>query len=315
MSKPEKADGGLWDVLWRFKWLILILVLTVAGLYALQRQRIYARQDAAFQRELEAKEKQEHDAAMRIQAQRIKLDFSQKLKARSIAEGKLVEKRLVVALNEVESLPIDGEPEKLRRVARELWEKTQEDTSQVAKLKIDLMRSDAALQQGPDACLEHIEVLEEAGKLPQDSMLSRNSKRLSELTETVERFQRRKDQLLTLDNPKQATVQSIELKISEGKAEIADLKSQQEKLVGLTPEQVIQRFVVVTKQQVEELDSTLKSDLKAYRLYTKAETAKVRLQELLARKASLVAEIERLDEEIPKQQSALESESPVLPGL
>ena len=195
-----------------------------------------------------------------------------------------------------------------KRVTAELEKKISKDKSRLSDLVFAHARCEAAVELGREACLDQIWFLEQSGNIPQGSLeFSDDSGKLEELLKIKREVRVLLDQAVQKYGSDHVAVQALSQAIDEQNAKISNLASLPAKVVGDTPEQVVRRFVVDAKQQIDEIKSMLQTDLrKSQQSFLEFEQAKANVQDLLNRKKKLVAELEKVDEQVLKRQSAVQ---------
>ena len=181
----------------------------------------------------------------------------------------------------------------------------------------DSARSEQALEGGRDNCLEHLWILEGDKKIPPGSMqVADNSARIASEISIIEGLELQRDQLIVLEDLGQGhqKIQAFNLAINERKDKVKQLESEGSRILGLGPEQIIQRFIVSLKQQIGDIRLTLDSDLANYsNVYLKAvksERALLEMEELKvalekARERKSIADTQ-LTEQISTENSRLD---------
>ena len=238
------------------------------------------------------------------------MELLEKMSDRFHKEVKVVSKELIAARDRSEALAIAGRSEHVQRIIADLIKKIEQEKVQLSELTSYLARSEAALENGQDACLEHIWILERAGKIEDGSLqILTNGDQIAAELRTIEELELQRDQLFVVRNlgPGHASVRSLTLAIDERKAKIAKLEQEGAKIIGAGPEQIIQRFIVLVKQQIGDLRQTLDSDLAVYNenwiKAVKAERAALEVAELLALKEKLVKQSDVADRQVMEEGS------------
>ena len=306
---PQKADEGVFGLsgaAWLLFCLVLLVGITVVGVYRWQLQRFESRAAA----ETKARERVEENLG-RLAAHlgRYELKQLKKKRGQMYADFKIVEEQLMAAHDQSESLFI-GPSKQIQSVVAESMEKIEEKKNQLAGLTSDLARSQVALEGGREACVEHIWLLESAaGKDWVNSCRTLNSRKIAKEVKIIKELKLR-------SHPSPAERQSAQLVINQHKKKIAELEAASLGALTVSPEQILQSYVVDLKRQIGDLRKALASDLAIYRKnYVKAAKsgdveAKEKIQQLKNEKAVLAAELDLIDEQILRQQSSLQSTSP-----
>ena len=217
-----------------------------------------------------------------------------------------MDKQLREARGRAEASSIAGNPEHAQRLITELMTRIDAGKIQLAELSADLQRSQAALKNGREACLEHVWILEEAEKINRNSLQIRdNSLQLSvemKMIEELELMRAKLDSANYKLGPGNATVEALSLSIKDRKEKVKELSSEGAKILAIGPEQIIQRFVVSVKQQIGDLRLTLKADLAIYAdIYKKAVESKRALSEidgLLDARMRVLKQLDDMDRQI-----------------
>ena len=238
------------------------------------------------------------------------MELLKKMSDKFHREVKLVEKELKVARDEVEKHAIAGKPEHLQRLVSQLMTKIDEEKAFLAELTSNLARSEEALENGVEDCVEHIWILEKNGSLPVNSMQFRdNSEQIAFEQRNIEALELQRDQLTVTERlgPGHADIQALNLAINERKSKVEVLEAEGTQVTGPGPEQIIQRFIVSLKQQIGDVRLTLDADLANYEEnYIKA----VKSERALLEMAQLEAAKEEFKERsILADRSLLEQDS------
>ena len=238
------------------------------------------------------------------------MELLKKMSDKFHREVKLVEKELKVARDEVEKHAIAGKPEHLQRLVSQLMTKIDEEKAFLAELTSNLARSEEALENGVEDCVEHIWILEKNGSLPVNSMQFRdNSEQIAFEQRNIEALELQRDQLTVTERlgPGHADIQALNLAINERKSKVEVLEAEGAQVTGPGPEQIIQRFIVSLKQQIGDVRLTLDADLANYEEnYIKA----VKSERALLEMAQLEAAKEEFKERsILADRSLLEQDS------
>ena len=233
------------------------------------------------------------------------MELLQKMSDKFHREVKTVNEELKTARDTSEALAIAGDPDHIQRIVTDSMKKIDEEKAVLNELTTDLARSETALENGREACMEHIWLLQDNNKMRNDAFeVTNNGDRIAAERRNVEELELQLDQLIIVRRlgPGHSQVLALKHAINERKAKIEELAAEGEKIMGIGPEQLIQRFIVGVKQQIGDLRLTLSSDLAVYREnYTKAvqsERAKMQLKELQLEKEKLVAKADGADKQI-----------------
>ena len=227
------------------------------------------------------------------------LELLQKMSDRFHREVKSVDSKLQNAIDTAETLAIAGKSDHIQRIIAESMKKIEQEKSLLSELTSDLARSETALENGREASMEHIWLLEGDNKIPPGSVeIHNNGDQIAQETRMVEELELQRDQLIIMKKygPGHSAVLAINHAISERMAKIQELNEAGAKIMGIGPEQVIQRFIVGVKQQIGDLRLTLSSDLAIYRenyeKAVKSERAVMAVSELSSEKEKFVAKAE-----------------------
>jgi len=140
-------------------------------------------------------------------------------------DEKMVGKKLQAARDEVDKHSIAGNAEHLQRLIAEMMDKIEQEKAQLSELTSDLARSEEALEEGRDNCLQHIWILERAGKIPPDSMqVLDHSQEIAAKIRTIEGLELQREQLrLEHLGPKHTRMQVVNLAIDEQLKKVEEL--------------------------------------------------------------------------------------------
>ena len=213
------------------------------------------------------------------------MELLQKMSDKFHKEVKIIAKELNSAKDKAEALVIAGDSAHIQRIIADQMNKIDEEKALLSDLTKDLARSEAALENGRDSSMEQIWLLESTGKLGPNSVeVTNNAEAISQETRMVEELELQRDQLVIMQKlgPGHARVVAINYAIKERKEKIADLSSGGSKIMGILPEQVLQRFVVGVKQQIGDVRAALSADLAVYReSYEKAKKSERAISEVI----------------------------------
>ena len=182
-------------------------------------------------------------------------------------EVKNADAKLKIARDRVEAVSVAGNPEHLHLIVAELMKKIDEQKAVLSELALDLARSETALENGQEACFEHLWILERAGKIGENSMqIVDNSEQIAAEIRNIEGFKLQRVQLITLEDlgPGHPKIVALDIAINTGETKIKELESQGSRILGPGPEKIIQRFIVSLKQQIGDVRAGLDADLAAY---------------------------------------------------
>ena len=295
-EKIEVEDFDFLSLLRRNKWLLflgLLMGLAVATVFCSQLQNGDGSQAAKTNPSEEVKQRHEQ----KDQNTSPKIEWLKEKRAKLLTEVEAVVEQLEMARDQVESLPLNGASEIFQQINARLAKKIGSQRSQLATLESQLTQHEAVLNKGRDACVEHIWLLESGGPLLR-SVKKDNTEQISQLIEVIEKLKLEKEAV----NSKRVELlcrtpnQSIDLAIDAQKARIAELNSQQEKVEGLVPEEIMRRLILDFKQQITELAAEMSSDLAILDAYETTLKAKAEYEELKNQKESLVRKLEYLDQ-------------------
>ena len=221
-----------------------------------------------------------------------------------------VDEELKRARDRAESLTIAGKPEHIQRIISGLMTKVEDEKGRLSELTTDLARSETALECDRASCMDHIWILEKDGKIESGSLqIQTNSEQVAIQVQAIEGLEFDKNQLIAVGNlgPGHPQVRAITLQIEERQAKIAALESEGAQISGLTPEQIIQRFIVSVKQEIGDLRQALSVDLAVwdenYEKAVKTERAVQEVAELVELKDKLVKKKDRADSQVLKEGS------------
>ena len=204
----------------------------------------------------------------------------------------------------LKELAIDGKQEHIQQIVSDLRSKIGFEQSVLAELTQDLARSEAALESDLPGMMEHIWILEEQGKIRKGSMqFVDNSEQIGAETRIIEGLELQRDQLIVTQKigPGHSQIQALNLAINDRKARVAELESQESRIAGLGPEQIIQRFIVAVKQQIGDTRLALNSNLAFYsENYKKAVLSEQALQE--------AAELQEIRDKLVKKSDAADQQ-------
>ena len=238
------------------------------------------------------------------------MELLKKMSTRFQKEVKDVNERLTKARDSAEALAIAGNADHIQRIITDLMSKIDQDKAVLSELTSDLARSETALENGREACMEQIWLLEGSGSLPVNSVeMQDNSTQISNERRMVEELELTRDQLIVVKNygPGHSEVQAYNLAINERKAKIKALSSEGATITGILPEQIIQRYVVGLKQQIGDVRLALSSKLAVYRenyeKAVKSERAIAEVEELTMEKEKLVNKLDIADRQILEEDS------------
>ena len=221
-----------------------------------------------------------------------------------------VDEEMKRARDRAESLTIAGKPEHIQRIISDLMTKVEDEKGRLSELTTDLARSEAALEADRKSCMDHIWILEKDGKIESGSLqIQTNSEQVAIQFQAIEALELDKNQLIRVGNlgPGHPQVRAITLQIEERQAKIAELEQVGAQISGLTPEQIIQRFIVSVKQEIGDLRQALSVDLAVwdenYEKAVKTERALQEVAELAELKDKLVKKKDRADSQVLKEGS------------
>ena len=272
-------------------WLVFLVILT-GGVHSLQCQEVHGIQPTKQQ-----PQNGEVDQLTK------KPETLWQLQDRMQQEINSIDKQLKSARDEIKTAATES-----KRVTAELGKKISNDRSRLSDLVFAHARCEAAEELGREACLDEIWFLEQSGNIQKGSLkFSDDSGEIAELIKIKREVQVLLDQAVQEYGSDHVAVQALSQAIDEQNAKISKLASLPAEIVGDTPEQVVRRFVVDAKQQIDEIKSILQTDLrKSQQEFSEFEQAKTKVRDLLNQKKKLVAELEKVDEQVLKQQSAIQ---------
>ena len=310
-QNSDESIFGLPLVLWLLLGLVLLVGVSVIGLYSWQRQR--SDESRATTKPLNQKQVEENQERSAVHLDRQKQ--LKKTRDQLRDDIKSVDKQLHAIEKEAEGLATTGPPpERIQQLLTEQRKRIENGKTQLGQLTSDLNRSQVALENGREACLELIWLMKEAGRISQPLL---TAVELNKLPESVSAEQMVLDELelqrqaLVVNRSKQAKVKSLRLAIEKQNAKVAKLmqeweQKQKDGTLELTPEQVVQQHVVDLKQQIGDLRLALDADLKKYRSdYEKAVKAEpaasnANVKKLKTERDKLLIKLQLVDEQIPK---------------
>jgi len=238
------------------------------------------------------------------------MELLQKMSDRFHREVKAIDEKRKAALDRSEALNIAGNSVHIQRIVEESMSRIDAEKGALGELTSELARSEAALENGRDATMEHVWLLEKSGKIPPDSInIVDKSEQIASEQRMVEELELARDQLIAVKNygNGHAEVQAYNLAINKRLKKMEDLSSQGAKIMGILPEQLIQRYIVGVKQDIQDLRATLDSDLAIYRdsfeKATKSERAQMELQELTVEREKLILQREEADNQLLQEGS------------
>ena len=282
--KPVRTNFGL---LWVVLCAGLLISSLVAGICGCERQQ--ENENQAFQL------KRQVDENQRL------MERSNKLRE----DIRSVDSRLKVARDRAELLAFTGPPpENVQKAIAESMAKIDKGKAELAELILDLASSEQALEEGRNACLKQIRLLQNAGKISQGLAISDDPERVLKLKRKILEELEQMEPVVTVSHPSQAERQRMHLAIQEGKAKLKELLKLDEKLKGDTPEEAVQQFVFKLKQQIGDLRLSLSSDLAVYRKNFDEAVKSERIEpnanvkKLRDERAKLVADLELVDKQL-----------------
>ena len=238
------------------------------------------------------------------------MELLKKMSARFQKEVREVNERLVTARDNAEELAIAGSADHIQRIIADSMKKIDEEKALLSDLTSELARSETALENGRDACMEHIWLLESSNRIPSGSLdIQDKSEQIASEVKMIEELEMQRDQLIVVKNygPGHNEVQAYNLAINDRKAKVENLTASGTRIMGLLPEQIIQRYIVGIKQQIGDIRGALSTDLAIYRQNyekaTKSERAIAEVEELSMEKEKLVNKLDIADRRIIEEDS------------
>jgi len=172
---------------------------------------------------------------------------------------------------DLSTLVTTGPPSaKIRLATAEKMEEIEAKKSLYDELLLDLRKSEAALKDGREACMECVWILENGGKLEVGSLDDRiRSPILLAQAKKVDELNLQRDRVFVVSHPDPEVVQALNLRINEEEEKLRELTSNENKVreakgLGVSPEEIIQRFITSKKKQIGELRTALETDFAAY---------------------------------------------------
>ena len=156
---------------------------------------------------------------------------------------------------------------KIRLATAEKMEEIEAKKSLYDELLLDLRKSEAALKDGREACMECVWILENGGKLEVGSLDDRiRSPILLAQAKKVDELNLQRDRVFVVSHPDPEVVQALNLRINEEEAKLRELTSNENKVreakgLVVSPEKIIQRFITSKKKQIGELRTALELSL------------------------------------------------------
>ena len=173
-----------------------------------------------------------------------------------------------------EALVFADDPDRLHRNMADLIKKIEAGKTMLSTLTSDFARSEAALEGGRDSCMEHIWLLESAGKIAYGSFEAEDkSEQIAKEKSMVKDLESRRGHLRLQLNlgGNDEKIQALDSAIKERQAKIEQLRSEGVKVIGIPPERIVRRYIVGLKQQISDARRVLASDLVRYsKLHEKA---------------------------------------------
>ena len=239
------------------------------------------------------------------------MELLQKMSSRFQKEVKDVDTRLTEARNTAEKLAVAGDSNHVQRIIAESMTKIDAEKSMLSELTNDLARSETAIENGREACLEQIWLLEADGKIKGGSInIQDNSEMIARERIRIEELELARETLIRVQKlgMGHSQVQAYTLQINNRKEKIEALEAEPVKIVGMLPEQIIQRYIVGVKQNITDLRLTLDSDNAYYRhnyeKAVKSARAVAEVEDLRLEKAKLVDKLDVADRQIIEQESS-----------
>ena len=185
-----------------------------------------------------------------------------------LKEVKTVDQRLQA--ERTRTLVVSVPSVQLGSVAAEMMEEIEAKKILLEELLSDLRKSEAALKDGREACMEYVWILENGGKLEVGLLDDgfRSPVRFAQVKKVFELYGQR-DRVLVVSHPDPEVVQALNLRINEEEEKLRELTSNENKVreakgLVVSPEEIIQRFITSKKKQIGELRTALKTDLATY---------------------------------------------------
>ena len=295
MSKQAQSLDFSRSLLWCLLVMFLVVGLTVAAIYSMQRRKVDERQKAVAS-ESSGQFEQQH--RLKIKSM---IDDAKRMRE----ELKAVDKQLKAAREEADSPIYIGPTKQIQAVIAESMKTIEKGKSQLVELTSDLARCETALENGREACMEQIWILEDRGgqKGLDDPSVNANHEQIAKETRIVEELELKKDKLIVYNHyPNKGKLKSIQLAIKEQDAKIAELTAAGAGAFKISPEQLLQSYIVGLKQQIGDVRLSLSSDLEAYRSNyenaVKSYDPDAKVKKLENDRAKLEIELERLDKQI-----------------
>ena len=228
-------------------------------------------------------------------------------------EVKAISMRLIEARDRAEESKIAANSDHIQRIIAKGLANIDLRKAELQELSQDLSRSETALENGREACLEHLWILEDNDKVRTGLLeVTSNAEAIANQTAAIDELVLQRETLeLRNFGPGHASVQAINLQIKEREAKVELMKSQQAEIVGISPEEIIQRFIVSVKQQIGDLRSALSADFQIYKenhsKAVKTERAVVEVAELMSEREKAVTQRDGARNQLIQEKSTLQT--------
>jgi capsular exopolysaccharide synthesis family protein len=187
----------------------------------------------------------------------------------------------------------------------------EKEKQKYSELTSYVARAEKALEDGTEACMEYVWQLEQAGQLKSGQIqLEDNSEQIARLQQTIEDMELGVAQLIMTEKlgPGHSRVKAMALAIDEWKTKLKELETEESRVVGFAPEDVVRMFLVNTKQQIGDLRSAMDMHLAEFRdqsmKASMVQMAEQRISEMEGERAIFLERAQIAKDQLVSQQSS-----------
>lgn len=189
----------------------------------------------------------------------------------------------------------------------------EKEKQRYSELTSYMARAEEALEKGSDKCREYVWTLEQKGLVKPGQLEEEdNSRQVANLLKVIEELEIGRDQLVITQKlgPGHSRVKAMNHAIEEWKAKVELLESEEKRIVGFAPEDVVRMFLVNTKQQIGDLRSSMDMHLAEFRDQSmkanKVQMAEQLIAEMEAERAIFLERAQIAKDQLVSQRSSEE---------
>jgi capsular exopolysaccharide synthesis family protein len=145
--------------------------------------------------------------------------------------------------------------------------KVDAEQTRLAELTAAVARAERALENGPDACRQEQWILQETSQIGRHQIeVEDNSQEIASQKRQIDDLILQKEQLFLVRKygAGHPQIKALDAAINERESRLVELESQELRVKGTPPEEIVRMFVVSAKQQMSDLRANLKFDFQVY---------------------------------------------------